>query len=107
MYNSTLSGIILMEFFHRLTTKFKRLKSQRFEDWLSSSSGEKRGCRGVINLICWVLLIELVPTTGPVVVGTSSINRTQQIRFINPPFPFFSPHDEDRGSLRNVVILIF
>ena len=46
------------------------------------------GSKGVINLFCWVLFIELVPTTGPVV-GTSS------------------PDDEDRASLRNVVILIF
>jgi hypothetical protein len=42
--------------------------------------------------------------------GTSSINRTQQIRFITPlpPTPHhFSPDDEGRASLRNVVILSF
>jgi hypothetical protein len=44
---------------------------------------------------------------GSVVVGSSSINRSQQNRFITPlPPHHFSP-DEDRASLRNVVILIF
>jgi hypothetical protein len=36
LYNGTNGNrsIILVDFFHRITTKFKRLKSQRFEDWL-------------------------------------------------------------------------
>jgi hypothetical protein len=32
--NFRIRGIILMDFFHRLKTKFKRWKSQRFKDWL-------------------------------------------------------------------------
>jgi hypothetical protein len=54
-----------VDFFHRLTTKFKRLKSQRFEDWLCLRHQVKNGRgggggRGVINLFYWVLFIELV-----------------------------------------------
>jgi hypothetical protein len=58
-----------MDFLYLLKTKFKRSKSQRFNDWLCLRHQVKkkmwRGVVKVMNFICWVLLIELVPTTGP------------------------------------------
>jgi hypothetical protein len=60
-----------VDFFHRLTRKFRRLKSERLEDWLCLRHQVKYGGGGggVINLFFWVLLIELVPTTGPNRIG--------------------------------------
>ena len=65
-------SIVLMDFFHRLKTKFKRLKSQRFE-----------------------CLMGLAQSVGPNTLD------------LLPLYPHFSPDDEGRASLRNVVILIF
>jgi hypothetical protein len=60
-----------MDFFHRLTTKFKRLKLQRFKKWLclrhqmkTGRGGGGREGRGVIKLICWDLLIVLADGWG-------------------------------------------
>jgi hypothetical protein len=44
-----------MDFFHRLKTKFRRLKLQRLRHQVKK---EGWGVK-VMNLICWVLLIEL------------------------------------------------
>ena len=103
-----------VDFSHRLTTKFERLNSQRFEDWLClrhqvKDCGGGGGGRGVINLICWVLLIELVPIIGQLVqwLGLARLGLGLLPLYHNPTPYHFSPDDEDRVSLRNVVNLIF
>jgi hypothetical protein len=59
-------SIIIVDFFHRLATKFKRLKSHVSKTGSAFVIRWKMvGSTGVINLFCWVILIELVPTVGP------------------------------------------
>jgi hypothetical protein len=40
-----------MDFFHRLKTKFKRLKSQRFEGWLCLRQQVKIGGGGGVEFL--------------------------------------------------------
>jgi hypothetical protein len=61
-------------------TTFRRLA-------LSSSYGEKMvGGRGVINLFWWVLLIELVPTTGLGLAQSIGPNSLGLLPLYPPPF---------------------
>ena len=47
-------SIILMDFFHRLTTKFKILKLQRFENWLCLRHQVKNGGTSSVSLLIFI-----------------------------------------------------